>query len=306
MEDTNIKILFETNVQKQIEEPSIEIREEHGEKIEIKRTIKKLKPVKLAIIKADRKLFKAAEMFYAKSLCRYLQEGLMPYSLVAKRYANDGGPLTDAERNHLKDIREESKRLESEFYGLGISSENAKQKNDTLVRINNINIEISNIQNAYSDIFDSTAEIKARNDVIEWWVLHILYADLDDKGYKCLFGNGSYDDKTKALEVFDAREDAFEIECIKKLSYLISFWFTAKNTVSKQDFESMERLYTESLSEYKVEETEELKITDQTPPKLVEVVEATVKPVEAIVTPKVPETPVAEVKEVLTNAIAPK
>lgn len=271
MEETNsnVKVLYETTVKKQISEPFKEMRSENGEQVEITRTVKKVKPIKVAIIKADRKLFRSAEMFYAKALSNYLKEGLMPYSLVAKRYANDGGPLTDSEREHLKDLRAEAKRLEEEFYSLGSSPENSKKKHEILMRINSINMEVSNIQNAYSDIFDSTAEIKARNDVIEWWVLHLLYADLDDKGYKCFFGDGSDEDRIKVLEAYENREDAFEIECIKKLSYLISFWFTAKNSVTKLDFEAMERLYTESMSDYKVEEGEETKVVDKTEPKLV-------------------------------------
>ena len=297
MQDTNIKLLYETQVKKQIEEPSIEIVEENGAKIEIKRTVKKVKPIKLAAIKADRKLFKAAEMFYAKSLSYYLKEGLMPYSLVSKRYANDGGPMTDNERDKLKELRAESKRLEEEFYTIGteVTSENTEKKNKLLQRINKINMEISSIQNAYADIFDVTAEVKSRNDVIEWWVLHLLYVDLDGQGYKPFFGDGSYEEKVKQLEAFDNREDPFELECIKKLSYLISFWFTSRNNVTKLDFDAMVRLYDESMSDYDVKDTDALKITEITPPPVAtEVTDTT-----ASVTPIVPASPATPVE---TNA----
>ena len=268
MEDINgnLKVVYETTVKKQVEEPKKETRTENGETIDVTRTIKTVKPVKLAIIKADRKLFRAAEMFYAKALSSYLKEGLMPYSLVAKRYANDGGPLTDTEKQRLKELRAEAKALEEQFYTLGKDVENSKDKQEILTRINKINMEASNIQNAYADIFDSTAEVKARNDIIEWWVLHILYADLDGKGYKCFFGEGTFEDKLKVLDTFEAKEDPFEIECIKKLSYLISFWFTAKNSVTKFDFDTMEKLYQNTMTSYKVEESEDLKLVDKTEP----------------------------------------
>jgi len=262
----NTKIIYETSVLKLVEEPRKTKETQNGETVEITRTVKTAKPVRLAIQKPDRKLFKGAEMFYARALSNYLKEGLLPYSLVAKRYANDGGPLTDSERERIKDLRVEANKLEEEFY-----TSKGEDKNNLLVRINKLNMEISNIQNAYADIFDSTAEVKARNDVIEWWVLHtmLIEQEQDAKALEAFFGDGTYDDRIKKLDEYEDGEDPFIIECIKKMSYLISFWFTAKNSVSKSDFDTMAKLYEESMTEYKVEVTpegkEEVTVKEENP-----------------------------------------
>jgi len=264
-----LKFLYETTVKRQVEESVVETREEQGQKIEIKRTIKKAKPIKIAVLKPDRKLFKAAEMFYARTLSENLKAGLLPYSLVAKRYANDGGPLTEKEKSRLKELRDESQKLEKEFFALaGNDTSNQDNKNDLLIKINHINAEVSNIQNSYSDIFDSTAEIKARNDTIEWWALFLIYANLDEKAYLPLFTDVDYDARVAKLEDYENEADPFIIEVIKRLSYIISFWFTARDTITQIDFTTMERLYIDTMSDYKVEETplpEEVKITDKTP-----------------------------------------
>lgn len=260
-----LKFIYETTIKKQADEVVKSKTEENGTVIETSRTIKKTKPVKLCIIKPDRKLFKGAEMFYAKSLSEYLKKGLLPYSLVAKRYANDGGPLTDNERNRLKELREESLKLEGDFFSkiTENDAEAQKKKNETLIKINAINAEVSNIQNAYSDIFDSTAEMKSRNDSIEWWALFLIYIDEDGNGYKPLFGEGEYEERVTRLEAIEEKEEPFYIESIKRLSYLISFWFTARNTVTKIDFETMEKLYLDTVSDYKVEEDKiEEKLTE--------------------------------------------
>ncbi len=282
-----LKLLYESTLKKQIDEQVSETREEQGQKIEIKRTVKKAKPIKIAIQKPDRKLFKGAEMFYAKTLSEYLKNGLLPYSLVAKRYANDGGPLTEREKVRLKELRDEARTLEKEFFAV-IGDDTAKQgkKNELLVKINSINAEISNIQNAYSDIFDSTAEMKARNDTIEWWSLHLILMDEDGTGYKCVFGDGTYEERLTAIEDIEDKAVPFYIEAIKRISYLISFWFTARDTVTQIDFSTMEKLYVDTMSDYKVEETAtEIKLTDVTPapavetPAPVSVVVAAVEPV---------------------------
>lgn len=261
--DKVLRYIYETTVDKQIEEPKVEIREENGEKIEVKKTVKTVKPIKLAILKPDRKLYKGAEIFYAKSLSEYLKIGLMPYSLVAKRYANDGGVLTNLEAQKLENLKAESRELEAIFYSVITSEteEDRKKKNDALRRINEINTEVNNISNVYSDIYDNTAEIKSRNDTIEWWVLNLLYIE-DEKGFKPFFGEGTYEDKIQKLEATEEGENPFELEVIKKLSYLISFWFTAKNSTEKLDFDSMDKLYKEDISTYKVETSEATKISE--------------------------------------------
>lgn len=266
-----LKWLYESTLKKQVDESVVEIREEQGQKVEVKKTIKKAKPVKIAILKPDRKLFKAAEMFYAKTLSEYLKAGLLPYSLVAKRYANDGGPLTEREKTRLKELRDEARTWEKEFYAV-IGDDAAKQdvKNDLLVKINSINSETSNIQSSYSDIFDSTAEMKSRNDTMEWWALHLIYSDEDETGYKPIFTDGSYEERVASLEDYEDKAVSFHVELIKRLSYLISFWFTARDTVTQIDFNTMEKLYIDTMSTYKVEEVgEDLKIVEVTEsPKL--------------------------------------
>lgn len=286
-----LKYLYETTVKRQVEESVTETREEQGQKVEVKRTVKKVKPVKVAILKPDRKLFKGAEMFYAKTLSEFLKAGLLPYSLVAKRYANDGGPLTEQEKKRLKELRDEARQLEKDFYSLqGDTKEAQDKKNDLLIRINSINNEVSNIQNAYSDIFDSTAEMKSRNETIEWWSIFLIYIDETDKGYVPLFGAGTFDERISKLEDIEDVADPFYIETIKRLSYLISFWFTARETVTSIDFGTMEKLYLDTMSDYKVEETVEDKVIDKTPPTptptpIPEPVSAPAEPTPAPVTP---------------------
>lgn len=261
------KYLYETTLKRQVEEKQKETKTENGETIEITKTVKKAKEVKIAILKPDRKLFKGAEMFYARTLSEYLKAGLLPYSLVAKRYANDGGPLTDKEKNRLTELRAEARQLEKDFFTTtGNDKEQQDKKNTLLIRINEINAEVSGIQNAYSDIFDSTAEMKSRNDTIEWWSLFLIYVENQNGGYTPVFGDGTYEERIAKLEEYEESGETFYLELIKRLSYLISFWFTARDTVTAIDFNTMEKLYVDTMSEYKVEESgEDLKIVDKTP-----------------------------------------
>ncbi len=269
-----IKYLYETKIKKEVEEQQVENSIVDGKTITITSPIKKIKDIKVAIQQPNRKLYKGAELFYSKTLANYLKEGLMPYSLVAKRYANDGGPLTEAEIKRLTELREVLKTLEKEFFTTLTSvvdtvtvptdASVVGKKSDILLKINEVNSEVSAIQNAYADIFDNTAEMKSRNDTIEWWSLFLINMDEDDKGYQPLFGQGDptkqedYHKKVTKLEDFEDKNNKFYNEVIKRMSYLISFWFTAKTALTQVDFQTMEKLYIDTSSDYHVNELEDV------------------------------------------------
>lgn len=263
------KYLYETVIPREVESTIVEKRTENNQEIEVKSKVKSIKDIKVAILKPNRKLFKEAELFYSKTLAHYLREGLMPHSLVAKRYANDGGPLTEAEIKRIEELRGQLRDLEKQFFAIvpdeketGVNA----QKSEVLIKINKINAEISSIQNAYSDIFDNTAEIKTRNDTIEWWSLFLIRLDEESYNrkegeaaiYKNFFGDGNYEDRLAKLETLEEKEDEFYTEVTKRLSYLVSFWYSARVPLTLDDFKTIERLYLDSYRDYKPEVKEEL------------------------------------------------
>ena len=262
------KYIYETTVKKVISDTKKESRVEDGKTVEVSTPIETLKPIKIALLKPDRKRFKDADIFYAKALSRYLKEGLLPTSLVQKRYANDGGPLSENEKNAVGAMREKYAELQTEYFSMKepLTEENKARRPDIMLEMNSIANTLRDIQNAYSTLFENTADAKAKSDVIEFWILHLSYIDEDEKGYKPFYGEGDFDTKMKVLETIESKEDAFLNEVIKKLSYFISFWFTVGNKYTADDFKAAEENYQDNITDYlKPKELDE-------PPKKEEVV----------------------------------
>ena len=253
------KYIYETTIDKQIEEKVVEKRQENGQEIEISRTVKKSKPVKVAILKPDRKKYKEAEIFYAKSLSNYLKEGLLPYSLVAKRYMNDGGPLSDDEKKFIDTLRERYNVLQAEYFDMPspLTDEQTKRRGEIILEMNEINKILKDIQNSYAELYDNTAEVKGKNDTIEWWILNLSYIDQDGTGYTPLYGDGDYQSKLTKLETLENDDNEFINEAIKKLSYFVSFWYSAGNQVSQDDYKSADENYKINVSKYVIETTPE-------------------------------------------------
>jgi len=256
MEKAQNKYIYQTTVKKQTEEKIPEKRVENNETIEVIRTVKTVKPVKVAVLRPDRKKFKEAEIFYAKKLSFYLKEGLLPHSLVSKRYLNDGGPLSEEEKTFVSSLRDSYVALQEEYFAMKspLSEEQNKRRAEIIVELNEINKTLRSIQSNYSEIFDNTAEAKSKSDLIEWWILNLSLADFEEKGYQLLFGDGDTDSKFKKLEELEKKDDDFINEIIKKLSYFISFWYTAGLEVTEDDFKSAEENYNSSVTKYLVEE----------------------------------------------------
>jgi hypothetical protein len=247
-----VKYLYESTVQKTIEEKVTEKRQENGQEIEVSKTVKTKKPFKIAVLKPDRKKFKEAEIFYAKTLSHYLKEGLLPYSLVSKRYMNDGGPLSDDEKKFINTLREKYTEIQEEYFSMPseLTEAHNKRRAEILLEMTDINKILNEIQNNYAELFDNTAESKSKNDTIEWWILNLSYADEDGNGLKPFYGEEDFQSKMKKLEAHEAKDDPFINEVIKKLSYFISFWYASKSQIKDEDFKSAEEHYNQNVTTY--------------------------------------------------------
>jgi hypothetical protein len=268
--------IYESTVLKQIEERVPESRVENGEKIEVIKTIKRAKPIKIAIKKPNRKTAKEADIFYAKRLSYFLKEGLLPHSLVSKRYLNDGGPLSEDEKRLVQALRDTYVKLQEEYFAMQspLTDEQTQRRAAIILELNEINKTLRDIQSNYSEIFSNTAEAKSKSDSIEWWILNLSLIDYDDgKGYVQLFGEGDFDARMKALDEIEAKNDEFLNEVVKKMSYFVSFWNTAGPDVVDDDFKSAEENYNLSVTNYAVEETRIEPVVSTEIPTAVQVVE---------------------------------
>ena len=80
---------------------------------------------------------------------------------------------------------------------------------------------------AQASLFDQTAENRARNKTIMWWVVQLSYEKNKDE-MTPVFGEGSYEDKIKAYDILEEVDDSFIEQMLEKLSYYVSFWYITK------------------------------------------------------------------------------
>jgi hypothetical protein len=240
-------------------------KDEDGKEIDVTKTFKGKEAHKFSLQKPTRKHFEEGELYYAVKLSEGIKAGLLTTAQVAKRYENDGGVYTEYEKKRMRELRSDVAELQGEYFELDKvkkdedGDESTKEEKDVssrrkieiLTQINDARTEISEIENVHQYIYDQTAEVKARNKTILWWILHLSHMDIAGKSQPLFPG----EDIDMRLDVYDRMEDQgddFTAEFLKKLAYYVSYWYVSKN-VDQADFATVEALYKQA-SDYVVEE----------------------------------------------------
>ena len=77
---------------------------ENGEEISTTKTVKKTVDKKFVVRKPSRALYDEAELFYGVKLAEGIKAGLLTRALLAKRFNNDGGVLSDPEKDKFSKL----------------------------------------------------------------------------------------------------------------------------------------------------------------------------------------------------------
>jgi hypothetical protein len=240
-----MKTMFEFDIfqEKEIEKVDVSTNEK-GEEVKVTSKVKTTVPVKLAIKKPTRSLFDEAELFYGVRLSEGIKAGLLTRALLAKRFNNDGGVLSDEEQKEYNDLYLEFFNLQTEFQRLSIkeealrTDEEKKQIQNVIEKMNLSREKLQRYEMAQANLFEQTAENRARNKTIMWWVLQLSLIHGDDKKFKELFQDGTYEDKLKRYDEIEESESGVEKIAIQKLLYLISFWYIGR-AASQEEFEKL-------------------------------------------------------------------
>lgn len=240
-----MKTMFEFDIyqEKEIEKVDVSTNEK-GEEVKVTSKVKTTVPVKLGIKKPTRSLFDEAELFYGVRLSEGIKAGLLTRALLAKRFNNDGGVLSDEEQKEYNELYLEFFNLQSEFQKLSIKEESIRTEEEkanlksVVEKMNDARDRLQKYEMAQANLFDQTAENRARNKTIMWWVLQLSLIQDDDKKFKELFTEGSYEEKLKKYDEIEESDMVLEKIALQKLLYLISFWYIGR-AASQEEFEKL-------------------------------------------------------------------
>jgi len=239
-----MKRIYEFTVNKEeiVKEESVE-KKKDGTEVTTAKDITKEVPHKFFLRRPTRAMTDEAELYYGVRLAEGIKAGLLTRALLEKRFENDGGTRSDDENAEYQKIiaklqgfhREQSKMLD-----IDEKKRTPAQKK----RLKELDSEIKPTRRALRDLqlvedslYEETAESRARNKVILWWMLHLAHIEEGDKENE-FFGEGDLEKKLERYDEIDEGEDFFDIVVARKFAYYVSFWFVGRPN-SQKEFQEM-------------------------------------------------------------------
>ena len=218
-------------------------KEKDGTEVTTSKDVVKEVPNKFFLRRPTRAMTDEAELYYGVKLAEGIKAGLLTRALLEKRFDNDGGTRNDEENKEYQqaiDKLQDFHKEQTKILEVSEKKRTAAQKK----RLKELEEEIKPARRALRDLqldedtlFEETAESRARNKVILWWMLHLAYHEIGDKEVP-FFGNGTMDERLEQYDEIEEGEDVFRIVVARKIAYYVSFWFVGRPN-SQKEFQDM-------------------------------------------------------------------
>lgn len=214
--------------------------------IETREVVEKT-PVRVTLKKPTRTQLEDGDMFYSIWLNKYIKMGLLTRAMLAKQHLDVGGSLTEEEKQRYAQlyVRLYEKQQAVQRFGLKSPQERSNDENERLAKaveeLGIIRKELTDFEAVQASMFDHTADIKARNKTITWYLLHLTQVtegDSDDAEQRPLFSGETYDDKYESYMELDEVDDPVYLASIDKLSSLTTIWYMS-GVSSQEDFDRL-------------------------------------------------------------------
>lgn len=232
-----MKKLYEFQAWKEQEVEEVKIdKNDKGEEIKISTKVKKYIPHKFFLRKPNRALYDDAELFYGVELSLAMKEGLLTKAQLATKFSDEVGTLSQNDRKKYVESYTRLLKVESEFQTKTLKKEeerNQQEKdeiNQLLAEMAELRTTLQEIESTQQSLFDYTAETRARNKTILWWVFNLTYYD----NGQLVFGPGDFKSKLAKYDEFEENEDNFMVLLGRRLMYLVSFWYTGRAEDAKE------------------------------------------------------------------------
>jgi hypothetical protein len=198
-------------------------------------TVKKEVPFTILVRRPTRSQLEDGDMFYSLELNKFIKMGMLTKAMLAKQYGNQGGLWTEKEQQLYKDLMYKMHLKQLDIQQLSILSDNGKlstrQKNKLNVYIReltDIKKELTEYEMIQNSLFDHTADVKARNRTIMWYILHtsrFFEGDAEEPVIEEMFEGTSFEERWESYQDKEESEDEIYMRCIDKISSVLTVWY---------------------------------------------------------------------------------
>ena len=258
LKEKEVEVEKDVEVEKEIEVEKKKKNKETGKmettvstelrKVKEKQIVKEMRsqeievPHRVILQRPTRTQLEDGDMFYSIWLNKFIKMGLLTRAMLAKQHLDVGGSLTEEEKQRYAQlyVRLYEKQQAVQRFALKPPTERSNDESERLAKaveeLGVIRKELTDFEAVQASMFDHTADIKARNKTITWYLLNltrVVSGEDDTAESRPLFSGESYEDKYDSYMELDEMDDPIYLESIDKLSSLVTIWYMSG--VSNQD-----------------------------------------------------------------------
>ena len=252
--ETKIKELYSFVVDKEIEKEEVttKVDKKTKEEITVKKKIKTTVPVTIKLKRPSRRELEEAELVFSVEMSKCVKKGILTKAMLAKKYSDTGGLMSEDDAKSLVDSYKKVFDIQNEYSRLEIIQNKTDKQKERVEEITSeladVRRQIVEFESNYQSLFDHTADVKAQNRLILWYVIMLTYIqEEDEESPKPYFGSGDFEDKLEEYYKREESEDNLYFLITKKAATVLAFWFFNQAS-DKESFDSlMKRLENNDL-----------------------------------------------------------
>ena len=247
MEIKEIKEIYSFNVY-ETKEVSVETesKDENGNAITITKKVNEEVPIKITLKKPSRRQIEEADLEYSVEMSRCVKKGILTKAMLVKKYSDTGGLMSETEAKSLYQYYQKLSELHREYSENQVLVKNEARDKEITLEMAEVRDKIVKIEMAYQNLFEHTADMKAQNRLLLWYILNLtMIQGESDKAPKLYFKGDSFESRLDDYYDKEESEDAQYFLIAKKISTIAAYWFYNQAS-NKEEFD---KLFEEPASE---------------------------------------------------------
>lgn len=215
------------------------------ENVTVTTTVNEAVPHRVILWEPTRRQIEEADMEYSIEMSRCIKKGILTKAMLAKKYSDTGGLLSEEDATGLTRLYAKLADIQNRWMKLDIKKKKSSLEEKKSVELNEEMVEtrksIVELESTYQALFNHTADVKAQNRSILWYLVNLTYAkreEEEDSELASVFEGENYEEKEEAYYALEDGNDEFYNSIKGKLLSFISLWYFSSGAVTS-DFEQL-------------------------------------------------------------------
>jgi hypothetical protein len=230
--EKGFKELYSFSVDREVEKEVSSTKKDKktGDEIKVTKKVKEIQPFTIKLKKPSRRELEDAELEFSVEMSKCIKKGILTKAMLAKKYSDSGGLMSEDDAKELVDNYKKIFELQSEYPRLEIIQNKTEKQTQRISEIaselESFRRKIVETESNYQALFDHTADVKAQNRLILWYVIMLTYTqESEEDEPKPYFGIGDFDDKLEDYYKKEESDDSLYFLIAKKAATILAFWF---------------------------------------------------------------------------------